>query len=151
MTTIDAGFAQRVGKVFCLFLLLICPAAAQEREPQIGFGAEPQPKVINFLSTNGYYQVTPSGGLVLFPIHTQQSMAAMQGILAEAPVGLNPLFFSRGYYEITAQGQLVLHPPEGATAVREFQYFGGAYGLPRIPGMHGMPGIPPGSPDTTGQ
>ncbi len=86
------------------------------------------------LGVQGYYEVTPSGSIILHPATPITAPGVMHTILGM--FGGNGLIGRRGYFRISPAGELFLYVPPGAT----------------WPGMTGPippaggPGVPPQQP-----
>ncbi|MDJ0949061.1 MAG: hypothetical protein QNJ94_09085 [Alphaproteobacteria bacterium] len=111
-------------------------------DAQGGPGAPaPQPPHVRgtVLGVQGYYEVLPSGAIVLYPSTPITSPGIMHTILGM--FGGDTLVGRRGYFQISPAGELLLYFPPGN--MWPGWHGGPAMGAgPMMPPSGGMPGMP---------
>lgn len=120
---------------------------AQQSGPALKAPAEQEFLTGKILKTRGYYEITPSGGFVFYPISRIAEAGVVHTIFAM--MGPSSAVGVRGYYEVTETGEVRFFPPQGAvwpsfTAPRFPPGMTGMTGMPPAaagPGMYGMPGM----------
>ena len=96
--------------------LAVAPGASAQtqpaQQPQLGVpGVEQGYTTGQILGVQGYYEVTPSGAVVLYPASPVTAPGVMHTILGM--FGGTSLVGRRGYFRITPAGELFLYFPPG--------------------------------------
>ncbi|MDJ0944411.1 MAG: hypothetical protein QNJ30_13140 [Kiloniellales bacterium] len=112
-------------------LVTATAAAAQEPAPLGMTGTEQGYTKGTILGVQGYYEVTPSGAIVLYPATPVTAPGVMHTILGM--FGGTSLVGRRGYFQITPNGEMYLYFPPGA----QWPGAAGTYVMPGMPGQTG--------------
>lgn len=112
-------------------LLAFTTANAEEPVPLGMAGLEKGYTKGTILGVQGYYEVTPSGAIVLYPATPVTAPGVMHTILGM--FGGTNLVGRRGYFQITPKGEMFLYFPPGA----QWPGASGAYLMPGPPGQAG--------------
>ena len=112
-------------------LIATSVASGQEAPPFGMAGMEEGYTKGTILGVQGYYEVTPSGAIVLYPSTPVTAPGVMHTILGM--FGGTNLVGRRGYFRITPQGEMLLYfPPEA-----QWPGAAGTYTTPGMPGQAG--------------
>lgn len=140
----DQAAAWRNPSVLCRSLLVtltvLCGAsvaslAQAQSQPEFGMkGMDPGYTKGTILGVQGYYEVTPSGAIVLYPSTPITTPGVMHTILGM--FGAGSMVGRRGYFQIMPSGELFLYFPPGTA-------WPGMMGTQIAPGMFGQPVPPP--------
>ena len=112
-------------------LVIGTTAVAQEPVPLGMEGTDQGYTKGTILGVQGYYEVTPSGAIVLYPATPVTAPGVMNTILGM--FGGTSLVGRRGYFQITPNGEMYLYFPPGA----QWPGASGAYVMPGMPGQTG--------------
>ncbi len=108
------------------------PSALGQNQPELGMRGMAQGYTKGtVLGVQGYYEVTPSGAVILYPATPVTAPGVMHTILGM--FGGTSMVGRRGYFQITPMGELFLYFPPGTP----WPGMGGVQAAPGSPGVTG--------------